>query len=99
MENHAGFQILYPYAICFISTDCKEWKLTPTFLQKFKVLESHFRDLLPSDNIVRNQFELFLAEWYGFVKNMNETEFMKYVINVKSAGLYDDFVRYKFLNA
>ena len=81
----------------FLSTHCTAWKFKSTFLQRFKVLETQFRDLLPSDNIVKNQFEDFLAERYGYVKNMTESQFMQYAVNVESGGRYDDFVRYNFL--
>ena len=77
----------------FISRWCKEWKLVPTFLQKLKVLEKQFRTLLPADTILE-QFEDFLQEHYGFVKNMDESQFMDYVINVESGEPYKDFIKY-----
>ena len=45
------------------------------------------------DSILK-QFEDFLADKYGFVKNMNEAQFMDYIINVESGEAYKDFVKY-----
>jgi hypothetical protein len=64
----------------------------PTFLRKFKVLEQQFRDLIPSDT-VKDQFEDFLVERYGHVKSLNEAQFTDYMINVQSAGFYDELVK------
>ena len=44
------------------------------------------------------QFEDFLQEHYGFVKNMNESQFMDYVINVESRESYKDFIKYYTLH-
>jgi hypothetical protein len=72
-------------------TNEEEWKLTTSFLKKFKILETQFHDLLPI-NTVKDQFEDFLMEKYDFIKNMNESIFMQYVINMKSE-VYDHFMR------
>ena len=69
----------------------EERKLTSMFPKKFKVLETQFCYLIPTDT-VKDQFEDFIEENYEFVKDMNESQFMEYIINIKS-GAYDDFVR------
>jgi hypothetical protein len=78
----------------FISCWCKEWKLLPTFLGKVKVLEKQFRPLLTKNINIIEQFEDFLQEHYGFVKYMNESQFMEYIINVESGEPYKDFIKY-----
>lgn len=79
--------------VLFISRWCKEWKLVPAFLRKLKALEKQFRTLLCTD-IILEQFEDFLQERYGFVKNMDESQLMNYVINVESGESYKDFIEY-----
>ena len=71
-----------------LDTDNIEWKLVPSFLRKFKVLEQQFWDLIPSDTVI-DQFKDFLAEKYGHVKSLNEAQFTDYMINVQSNGAYD----------
>ena len=52
-------------------TNWEEWKLTTSFLKKFKVLEHQFQELIPANTIL-DQFEFFLSDKYGIVKNMTE---------------------------
>ena len=61
------------------SRDLQYWRLnfTPSFL--------------PTKSKIK--FEDFLMERYDYVKDMNETEFMRFVINVNPDSPYDDFVR------
>ena len=74
------------------NADIQEWKLVPSFLRKFKVLEQQFRDLLPSD-IVKDQFEDFLAERYGHIKSLNEAQFTDYMVNVHSNEFYGEWIK------
>ena len=70
-----------------------EWKLLPSFLRKFKVLEHQFQNLLPT-NTVLYQFETFLADKNGIVKHMNEREFMTYIVNLECGEAYKDLVKF-----
>ena len=81
------------HMIDVLDADSKEWKLVPSFLRKFKVLEQQFRDLLPSSTVI-GQFEDFLEEKYGHAKLMNEAQFTDYIINIKSDGVYDELIQY-----
>jgi hypothetical protein len=78
-----------PYMIS--SANGKESKLRPYFLKKCKVLETQFRHLLL--NTVQPQFEDFLMEKFSNVKNMNEVEFMRFLINERYGESYDDLIR------
>jgi hypothetical protein len=78
----------------FILCWCKEWKLLPDFLQKVKVLGKQFQPILTKDIDIIDQFEDFLRDHYGFVKTMNESQFMDYIINLKSGEPYKDFIKY-----
>ncbi len=68
---------VYPYMNSSING--KESKLTPYMLKKCKVMETHF-DRLFSDPL-QPQLEDFLQEKFNNVKNMNEVEFMRFLIN------------------
>ena len=46
---------------------------------------------MPEDTVIE-QFEDFLAEKYGLVKNMNEAQFMDYMVNVDGYA-YEDLVK------
>jgi len=68
---------VYPYMNSSING--KESKLTPYMLKKCKVMETHFNRLF-SDPL-QPQLEDFLQEKFNNVKNMNEVEFMRFLIN------------------
>jgi hypothetical protein len=72
-------------------TNSEGWKLTTSFLKKFKILEHQFRNLIPI-NVVKDEFEDFLMEKYDIVRDMNEIQFVDLVINEK-ADEYRNFVR------
>ena len=91
MGNGTRSQFCFQYALHPLSADSKEWKLTTEFLKKFTTLETQFHTLLPSTT-VRSQFEDFLMERYDYVKDLNEMDFMQYIINVEKGSPYDDFV-------
>src|SRR5438552_3306455 len=74
------------------NADIQEWKFVPSFLRKFKVLEQQFRDLLPND-IVKDQFEDFLAERYGHIKSLNEAQFTDYMVNIHSNEFYNEWIK------
>jgi hypothetical protein len=92
MGRCPGSRLLCQYVLRLQDTDNIEWKLEPSFLRKFKVLEQQFHDLIPGDT-VKNQFEDFLAERYGRVKLLNEGQFTDYMINVQSGGFYDELIQ------
>jgi hypothetical protein len=50
-------------------------------------------DLALSQESLRVQFEDFLTEHYISTKNMNETQFLSFVINLPFDGYFDDFIR------
>ena len=80
-----------PVSSCVSSfANRKESKLMPHFLKKCKVLETQFRHLL-SDTL-QPQFEDFLMEKFSNVKNMNEAEFMRFMINERYGESYDDLI-------
>ena len=70
----------------------KRFPLVPSFLQKFKVLEHQFQELIPANTIL-DQFEFFLSDKYGIVKNMTEGQFVDYMINVESGDAYKDLIK------
>lgn len=87
-----GFSASMFFVLTLQDADNIEWKLEPSFLRKFKVLEQQFRDLIPIDT-VKDQFEDFLAERYGRVKLLNEGQFADYMINGQSGGFYDELIQ------
>ena len=76
----------------FKNTNIQEWKLMPSFLRKSKILEQQFSDLLPND-IIKNQFDDFLAERYGHIKMLNEAQFTDYMVNVHSNEFHSEWIK------
>jgi hypothetical protein len=66
-------------------------KLKPEFLSKCDILQKKLAFHLSRESL-RVQFEDFLTEHY-FSTNMNEPEFLSFVINLSFHGYYDDFIR------
>ena len=69
-------------------------KLKPEFLETYKAAEKQFQNLIPV-NTIEHQFVDFLGERYHDMKDMNEKEFVDYVLNVRSE-IYPNFLRYNF---
>ena len=63
-------------------------KLKPEFLETCKAAEKQF--LIPV-NTIDHEFVDFLRERYHDVKDMNEKEFVDYVLNVRSE-IYPNFL-------
>jgi len=55
-------------------------------------LEHQFQDLIPANTIL-DQFEFFLSDKYGIVKNKTEGQFVDYMINVESGDAYKDLIK------
>ena len=69
-------------------------KLKPEFLETCKAAEKQFQNLIPV-NTIEHEFVDFLRKRYHDVKDMNENEFVDYVLNVRSE-IYPNFLRYNF---
>jgi hypothetical protein len=80
------------YNFC-INTNEEDIKFTSEFAEKFKTLETAFKDLVPTRKLGR-QFESFLIEHYGIVRIMTEKKFLEFVIKKDATNtLYGDFVK------
>ena len=66
-------------------------KLKPEFIRKCKVLETQFVPLI-SNTTIESDFVNFLNERYKNVRDMKESEFRKYILNVRS-DIYPDFAK------
>jgi len=66
-------------------------KLKPEFIRKCKVLETQFVPLI-SNTTIESDFVNFLNERYKNVRDMKESEFRKYILNVRS-DIYPDFIK------
>ena len=80
---------VYPYVNS--CANGQESKLTPYMLKKCKVMETQFHQLLLEP--LQPQLEDFLVEKFNNIKNMNETEFMRFLINERYGESYDDLIR------
>ena len=56
------------------------------------MLEKQFLSLIPSDTLI-DQFEDFLSVKYGHVKSMNEAQFIDYMINIQTDGVYKKLIQ------
>lgn len=89
-----ALDIVDPYSrtsLFELSANGKESKLSSYMLKKCKVMEAQFGQLF-SDPL-QPQFEDFLFEKFNNVKNMNEVEFMRFLINEQYGQSYDDLIR------
>ena len=68
-------------------------KLKPEFLRICKVLEKQFAPTLISNTTIESEFIDFLNKRYKNVRNMDETEFLKYILNVRS-DIYPNFIKF-----
>ena len=66
-------------------------KLKPEFIRKWKVLETQFVPLI-SNTTIESDFVNYLNERYKNVRDMKESEFRKYILNVRS-DIYPDFAK------
>ena len=66
-------------------------KLKPEFIQKCKVLEIQFVSLI-SNTTIESDSVNFVKEQYKTVRDMKESEFRKYILNVRS-DIYPDFIK------
>lgn len=69
-------------------------KLKPTFLEMCKAMEKQFQHLIPP-NTIQQEFVDFLNERFRDVKDMNEREFIQYILNIRSE-IYPNFLRFKY---
>ena len=69
-------------------------KLKPTFLGMCKAMKKQFQDLIPP-NTIEQKFVDFLNEQFYDVKDMNEREFIQYILNIRSE-IYPNFLRFKY---
>jgi hypothetical protein len=90
--NTPTIWILVPVLSPMISYWWIETKLTPEFLSKCTILQKQFQPLLASDSL-RAEFEDFLIEYHSYVKDMDESKFMQFIINQPFGGGYDDLIR------
>jgi hypothetical protein len=67
-------------------------KLKSEFLQTLKELEKQFAPLI-SNTTIGSEFVDFLNERYKDVKDMNESQFIKYILNVRS-DIYPNFIKF-----
>ena len=67
-------------------------KLKPEFLQTLKELEKQFAPLI-SNTTIGSEFVDFLNERYKDVRDMNESQFVKYILNVRS-DIYPNFIKF-----
>src|SRR5439155_21420245 len=67
-------------------------KLKPEFLRACKALEKKF---CTRPTTIESEFVDFLNDSYKDVRNMNESQFLKYILNVRS-NIYPNFIRYIF---
>jgi hypothetical protein len=67
--------------------------MTSEYLNHCDVLQDQFGRLLTLQSPLRSQFQDFLRENFMYLKDMNETQFMDFMINQKLTGVYDDFIR------
>ena len=67
-------------------------RVKPDFLETCKAAEKQFRNLIPA-NTIDHEFIDFLHERFHDVKNMNEKEFVEYILNIKSE-IYPNFLQY-----
>ena len=63
------------------------------YLDHCDILQAQFGLLLTLQSPLRCQFQDFLRENFMFLKDMNESQFMDFMINQKFNGIYDDFIR------
>ena len=69
--------------------------MKPEFFRACKALEKQFApDLIPNTTI-ESEFVDFFNDSYKDVRNMNESQFLKYILNVRS-NIYPNFIRYIF---
>jgi len=66
-------------------------KLTSYMPKKCQVMESQFNKLFSEP--LQPQLEDFLVEKFDNVKNMNEAEFMQFLMNQRFGESYDDLTR------
>lgn len=75
----------------------EEAKLLPEFLARCDVLEKAFKDLLILDNTtLQAQFEDFLIDNLGRVRNMTEREFHQFIVKQSTDGPYGEYIKYIF---
>ena len=67
-------------------------KLKPEFLQTLKELEKQFAPLI-SNTTIGSEFVDFLNEHYKDVRDMNESQFVKYILNIRS-DIYPNFIKF-----
>ena len=86
---HGGIIILTESGLIFIGIGIK---LKPEFLQTLKELEKQFARLI-SNTTIGSEFVDFLNERYKDVRDMNESQFVKYILNVRS-DIYPNFIKF-----
>ena len=57
-------------------------------------MEKQFQDLIPP-NTIEQEFVDFLNERFRDVKDMNEYEFIQYILNIRSE-IYPNFLWFKY---
>jgi hypothetical protein len=65
------------------------------FLSKCTALDKQFGNLL-SDTL-QSQVEDFFLEHASIIKDMNEVQFLNFILNESYGGSYDDLIRYVIL--